>query len=429
MIRISIGAVLGLLVAGTAVGSLPAQQTSTMGTAASDPSASASGELSGRVVDFETGEPVSGASVVLEDGARVESVTNDDGRFVLSPVSAGLHEVTVRHLAYGEHHQRLRVEGEGVGTLEIRLSPEAIALDPLMVDARSSRRLRGRASPSSRNIISREEITEAASNGLDLGDFLDREVAGIYLQPNSGIGGRPCIEFRGARRGDSRCRPPQVILDGTTVPDALGVLAYHSLEGLEEIQVVPPAEAGVRFGPNAGWGVVLLQTRRPPAPTEPLIPLVERFPRETTLVDWSVEPEPYPWVRVYSSAFVGNAVGLAAGAAVLSNCMDLDTLRFYRGDDYCGAPALLASGLALTLLPALGGGIGARLAGSTPRSKGRLGRSILYSIPVFVPGFAIAGLGAGERGTAGVEIAGMALMILGAPALNTLSDHLFRSLR
>ncbi|MFW6200096.1 MAG: hypothetical protein ACOC8K_05950, partial [Gemmatimonadota bacterium] len=237
------------------------------------------------------------------------------------------------------------------------------------------------------------------------------------------------IEFRGARRGDSRCRPPQVMIDGTTSPDPLSILGYHSLDGLEQIQVIPPAEAGVRFGPNAGWGVILLRTRQPASPTRPLIPLVERSPRESLLVDWSVEPDPYPWARVYSSAFLGNAVGLAAGGAVLSNCMDLGTLRFYRGDDYCGAPALLASGLALTLLPALGGGVGARLAGATPRSKGRLGRSILYSIPVFVPGFAIAGLGAGDSGTGGVEIAGMALMILGAPALNTFSDYLFRSLR
>ena len=269
----------------------------------------------------------------------------------------------------------------------------------------------------------------AASSGLHLGDFLVREVAGIYMQRNSAIGGRPCIEFRGARRGDSRCRPPQVMIDGTTVPDPLGILGFYALDGLEQIQVVPPAEAGVRFGPNAGWGVVLLQTRRPVAPTAPLIPLVERFPRESTLVDWSVESDPYPWARVYTSAFLGNAVGLAAGAAVLSNCMDLGTLRFYRGEDYCGAPALLASGLAMTLLPALGGGLGARLAGAAPRSTGRLGRSILYSIPVFVPGFAIAGLGAGDDSTGGVEIAGMALMIFGAPALNTLSDHLFRSLR
>ncbi|MDX1566930.1 MAG: carboxypeptidase regulatory-like domain-containing protein, partial [Longimicrobiales bacterium] len=63
------------------------------------------GELSGTVVDSETGEPVPGASVSLEDTTRHEDLTDEDGRFVLSPVSAGLHEVTVRHLAYGEHHQ------------------------------------------------------------------------------------------------------------------------------------------------------------------------------------------------------------------------------------------------------------------------------------------------------------------------------------
>lgn len=440
MPRPSIPLVLALLV-GAAVASEARAQSSSPG------------ELSGQVVDSETGDPVSQATVVLEvesvaesdtraaeadepeppvghaadgeDGLR--SVTDSEGRFLLAPVPAGSHVLRVEHLAYGEHERRLQVEGEGRGRVEVTVSPTAIALEPLVVETGASSSSERRATPSSRNTIDRESIAEAASSGLSLSDLLSREIPGIYVQRSSGIGAPPCLEFRGARRGDGRCRPPQLIIDGTSVPDPLSVFGFFSLDGVQEIRIIPPSEAGVRFGPNAGWGVVLLETGRRNSLEDFAVPVVERTPLDAVLVDWSFEePEPYPWARVYTAAFLGNAVGLLAGSAVLRQCMDLGTQRFYRGDDYCGGGPLLASELAMAVLPVLGGSLATRYAGSTPRSRGDLGRSILHSVPVFVPGFAIVGLNSGSTGLQGTDILGLALVVLGAPALNTLSDHYFR---
>lgn len=411
--------------------------------------APAAGELSGRVIDSNTAEPVSAATVVLEfertespptavtdvgagggdDSAategrdRVETVTAEDGGFRLAPVPSGSHVLRVDHLTYGEHEQRLQVEGEGFGTVEIRISPSAIELEPLVVTGGASG---SPGVPSSRNTIDREAIAAAASNGLTLSELLRREIPGIYVERNTEIGSLPCIEFRGARRGDSLCRPPQLILDGTSVPDPRSLMGSLSLDGVQEIRVVPPAEAGARFGSFAGWGVIVVETGRRSRLSDFRVPVVERRPLERAYLDWSVEAEPYPWARVYSAAFLGNAAGLLAGSTVLSQCMDLGTQRFYRGDEYCGAGLLLASGLAMATLPALGGSLGGRLAGSTPRSRGDLSRSILHSLPVFVPGFAIVGLNSGSSGLQGTDILGLALMVFGAPALNTLSDHSFR---
>ncbi len=395
------------------------------------------GGVAGEIVTEAEGEPIVDAFVEIQwaDGSRIgdvglQGVTDGAGRFEVVGVPDGAYLVQVQHLTYGTHHHPIRVEGDGTAEIRITLSQNTIELAPLVVDGRSAREFEGRSSPASRNVLTRTQIQEAAGSGLHLGDFLRREVSGIHFRQGAGVGGQVCVEFRGARRGDGPCRPPQVFLDGASVPNAVDFFGYFSITELERIQVIPPAEAGARFGPNAGWGVVILETTRAGSEGQPAIPLAERrLATEQVRFDWSQENEPYPWARVYASAFIGNAVGLAAGMALLSHCMDLDDRRIYRGEDHCGMAPLLSTGVAVALLPAIGGSLAARLAGTTDQSMGRLRQSVIYSLPVMVPGFAVASLHAGEEGPTGVEWVGVALVTVGAPLLNTLADRLFREPR
>jgi hypothetical protein len=48
---------------------------------------------------------------------------------------------------------------------------------------------------------------------------------------------------------------------------------------------------------------------------------------------------------------------------------------------------------------------------------------------VFVPGFAIASINSGSSGLRGAEILGLAMVVFGAPFLNTLADRAFRRVR
>jgi hypothetical protein len=395
-------------------------------------------ELLGRVVDAATGAPVETALVEVEISTDAavpsglirpqQSLTEADGTFRIGPLAPGVIILRVSHIAYGVHRHPLRVEGDGTGFVEIALSATAIALEPLLVEADASTGLGGLGSPSSRNVIRRDAIASAAASGVTVGDFLSREVSGMYVRRSAQAGGPVCLEFRGARRADGPCRPPQVYVDGIAVPNPMDFFGYYSLDGLERIHVVSPSEAGTRFGPNSGWGVLLLETRRTGRDPGALVPVVRRTPGQAEVVGWSLEERSYPWARVYGAAFVGNAVGLAAGSLALSQCMDLGARRFYRGPDACGAGLLLATGVAMTVLPALGGSLAGRFAGSTPRSRGRLGRSILYTVPVFVPGFALASVSAGG-GFGGLDIIGLALVVAGAPVLNTFADYMFRERR
>ena len=397
--------------------------------------------LTGRLVDQATGAPIANAQVeVLRmDGSRIgpvgfQDLTGPNGAFDFMGVAEGAYLVQVQHLAYGTQAHPLRLAGRGTVAVEMTLSqtPLEIAALLVVVEADAARQRAELSSPSSRNILTRAEIAPAAASGVTLGDYLRRTVAGISVRSPAGgdVAGFLCVEFRGARRQDGRCRPPEVRLDGTIVQDPLNFFSQYPLEGLEEIQVISPADAGGQFGANAGWGVILLQTRRAGLFTDDGFPVARRSGvTGAGRFDWGLEAEPHPWPKVFGAAFLGNAVGLAAAGVLLSQCMDLQSRTFYRGDEYCGAGPLLGTSVLAAVLPPLTASLAARWAGSTDRSRGRFRDSILYSVPVFVPEFAIATVGAGETGMTALDIVGLAVVAVGAPVLNTLADRFFRDTR
>lgn len=389
--------------------------------------------INGRVVDALTDEPVPGALIAIEvmngqavtsDAGGVTSVSGEDGTFVLTPIPEGVFTVRVQHVAYGVHRQVLRVEGAGTGQLVIRLSVVAVQLEPLLVNG-SAADDRG----ADRNVIRRPAIERALSNGSDLADLLRRNIAGINVRRGAGASGLTCVEFRGARRGPSSCYPPVLLLDDVPLSDPLALFSTLDISDLQEIRVVSPAEAGTRYGTLAGWGVVLLTSRR--ALLAAPMPVVRRSTPTDLRFAWSEVDEggPYPWPKVYAAAFAGNAIGLAVSGALLSRCVDLETRRLYRGDEYCGAPLMLGAGVATMVLPPLLASWSARQAGATDFSKGVLGRSIMLSLPAMVPTLTLATLDAGSSGLSGLEIGGLVLAIVGAPVLNALADRRFRQRR
>ena len=392
--------------------------------------------LTGRVVDALTAEPVAGAVVAVEtaNGQAVAqqgsaAISGVDGTFVLRSIPEGVLSVRVEHVAYGVHRQDLRVEGAGTGGVEIRLSVVAIQLEPLLVSGDPA--AAGDGAGSARNVIGRPAIEEALLSGADLTDLLRRNIAGITVSGGvTDASGLTCIEFRGARRGPSLCRPPAVLLDGVPLADPLAVLSTFDVSDLQEIRVVTPAEAGTRYGTIAGWGVVLLTSRRAASLTARL-PVVQRSMPPELRFEWNEanEGSAYPWLKVYGAAFAGNAVGLAGSAVLLSQCIDLDTRRILRGDEYCGVLPMLGAGLTTMVLPPLVASLSARRAGTTDFSRGVLGRSIMLSLPAMVPTLALATTDAGSSDLTGLEITGLVLAIVAAPALNTLADRHFRARR
>jgi hypothetical protein len=80
--------------------------------------------LAGRVADAKTGEPIAKALVSIRE-QRLQTETDDEGRFSLAGVSPGRVELYVSTVGYGLLKREIDV-GAGTGPLDLRLGQEAI---------------------------------------------------------------------------------------------------------------------------------------------------------------------------------------------------------------------------------------------------------------------------------------------------------------
>jgi hypothetical protein len=182
--------------------------------------------VTGRVVDAATGDPVPQARVqaapTAEAAARVASaITDRSGHFRLS-LEPGTWDLTVESVGYETVHTTgLHVAVDEVVTLEIRVGPRPVALEPLVVTGR-------RAYPArSRPFYDRMAFNQGR------GRFIDRQEIERYppaVPIDMWHQTRPSIAFR-------RCVTTAVFVDGVPVPPEF--LSDYSLrlEDLEGVEI------------------------------------------------------------------------------------------------------------------------------------------------------------------------------------------------
>ncbi|WP_419940025.1 carboxypeptidase regulatory-like domain-containing protein [Candidatus Palauibacter sp.] len=98
------------------------------------------GRLIGQVRDARTDQPVATAAVSIT--GRPEMVASDGrGRFALSGLPVGGHELSVRHLGYAALTYPVTVTRGLTTEVDIGLSPDPVELEPLVATATRPRRL------------------------------------------------------------------------------------------------------------------------------------------------------------------------------------------------------------------------------------------------------------------------------------------------
>jgi iron complex outermembrane recepter protein len=86
----------------------------------------------GRVIDAETGEPITAAVVRLAEVHRAEP-THGDGNFVLRDLAGGEYTLIVQRIGYRPHSRQLTVGAGQTVTVEVRLTVAAVRLAPQVV--------------------------------------------------------------------------------------------------------------------------------------------------------------------------------------------------------------------------------------------------------------------------------------------------------
>lgn len=294
---------------------------------------------------------------------------------------------------------------------EVRLSQRAIELAPLVVESLSELDERRVSTGFSMNEVVADEIDEAARTGQTLNELLRDRLPGAFTRGS-------CLESRGARAG-SRCREVRVIMDGVPVSSTSALLSTMPISNIERVELLSAGEAGARYGSFGGNGVLLIETKRGIRPDR-LQPEGERL----TGFDWSLETEPYSWPKVFGAAFLANALGLGISYALSSDCFRVTEEASLGLRTVCDGFKTTAAGFVSLGLPSVAGSLAARWAGSTARSRGRV-------LPMAVAGAltAMSGYLLVIHGDPAAEATGAVMLGITVPALMTLSDRVFRSLR
>ncbi len=91
------------------------------------------GEITGRVVDGDSGEPLPNAHVLLAD-AGVGDVTNSAGRFAFSQLQPGAHRVRVSYIGYQDRIQTVTVRSDQNASIELGLRVKPLLTSPIVVN-------------------------------------------------------------------------------------------------------------------------------------------------------------------------------------------------------------------------------------------------------------------------------------------------------
>ena len=380
--------------------------------------------LYGRVTDAGSTVPIADAEVELQG---VETVTTDrQGLFYFGAVPAGTFTIRVRRLGFGAFESQIELTPPSV-SLRISVTEEAIELDPVVVAVPRAHEAARRSSGTSSNRVTREEILEAQGTGANLADVLANNVTGLTIRGRGT--GSVCLEFRAPRAGDrNECRNPVVVMDGVRLANPRAVFASMPLEQIQNMEVIPPGAAGVAYGTDSSYGVLLITTRTAADIMGPERLAASGAPASPRVYDWSLEGRRYRWEKVFAASALANAMGVLAGVAVGRNCLPFDDLSAHLFESTCGSFATVMGRTLLIGAPLMGTTLGVRWAGDTDLSRGRIAPALLGAAIIGVPGYVMAVSGP-QDAFDGADWVGRAFILVGMPAFATLADRLFRNVR
>lgn len=227
----------------------------------------AQNKISGTVVSAEDGEPVIGASVMIQ-GTKVGTVTDIDGKFTLSANRANpMLEITY----IGMVTQKVK----GSSNMKITLQTDSKTIDEVVVTGmvKVDKRLFSGST-------SKIDASSAKIDGVaDISRSLEGKAAGVSVQNVSGtFGTAPKIRVRGATSiyGSSK---PLWVVDGVIMEDVVDVssdqlssgdantlissaIAGLNSDDIESFEILKDGSATSVYGARAMAGVIVVTTKK-----------------------------------------------------------------------------------------------------------------------------------------------------------------------
>ncbi len=211
--------------------------------------------LEGRVIDSETGEPLSYAYLHLEELGLADAA-NVTGYFKFTDIPPGIYTLSASRIGYRDFKRQITVQTDDTVSITVQMIPAVLNLNELTVTAE--------------NPIIGSEI-EGASEELD-GKALRKnlsttlaatleEIPGVSTRSLGAAPARPVIRGLGGKR-------VIILEDGIRTGDVSGQSADHAVAidpiSAEKIEIAR-GPAALKFGSNAIGGVINVVSHQIPA--------------------------------------------------------------------------------------------------------------------------------------------------------------------
>ena len=204
----------------------------------------------GTVTDASTGEPVTGAAVVVQGSATSYALTDVQGAFSLSAPRNGV--LVVSNMGY----KTQSVEVNGLTKIDIVLEQDTEYLDEVVVTAQGLTR-KQKAIGYSAQVINDEQLT--VTHSYSLGNSLAGKVAGAQFWGTAGSTfGEGKIILRGPTSySNQEGSEPIYVIDGTIT----GAAAVN-MDDVESINVLKGPSATALYGSRGANGAVIITTKK-----------------------------------------------------------------------------------------------------------------------------------------------------------------------
>ena len=217
------------------------------------PQALLAGSLRGRLLDRDTGRPVSGAALTLRaPSGTIRSARSDTaGLFHLNNLSPDTWDLRVERMGYRTLQVRLLIASPPT-SVELHLESLPLLMDEMVVRAR-----RDPEGEHTAAFVETIPLGDQRSPTADLAETLDRAV-GVNTRRYGGLGAFSTVSIRG-----STAEQVAVFLDGVALNSAAGGavdLGSLPLSGVESVEIYR-GSVPARFGGNSIGGVVHIRTR------------------------------------------------------------------------------------------------------------------------------------------------------------------------
>ncbi len=218
------------------------------------------GKISGIVFDKETGNPLIGANVYLEN-TSFGAATDEDGTFFIENIPPGEYTVVVSYIGYAKQTAYITLEANDKIKLKFPLQPSLMDLDAIIVTgSRSGKERKSLASP----------VTVVSENELELmpieniSDLFEGKVPGGYtLDIGFQNRYRQTIALRGSQSFTSYNNTVKTYIDGVEVADyGYSPLATLDFNDIERIEILRGPMASTLYGSGASGGVIQIFTKK-----------------------------------------------------------------------------------------------------------------------------------------------------------------------